>query len=951
MSLWGGRFTGKTDPLMEAFNASFSFDQRLCKADIRGSQTYAKALSRTGLISSEECDKLVSGLEQVLQEWASNTFKSQPSDEDIHTANERRLGEIIGTKLAGKLHTGRSRNDQVATDMRIWVRDESANILEYLRALISVAVHRAQQEIDVIMPGYTHLQRAQPIRWSHWLLSYAWSWKADYDRLVSIVERNNQLPLGSGALAGHVFGIDRDFLAKELGFTTVITNSLYGVSDRDFIAEWLFWSSLTMIHLSRWAEDLILYSTSEFGFVHLADAYSTGSSLMPHKKNPDSLELIRGKSGRVYGDMAGFLVTLKGLPSTYNKDLQEDKEPLFDAIDTISGCLQISAGVLSTMSIHPDKMKANLSMDMLATDVAEYLVRKGVPFRETHHIAGQAVRLAEERKCGINQLSVPDYKSLHPAFDEDVAGVFDYEQSVENRNVAGGTSRRAVLAQIEQLKEWSNVNRPNVTCGQRSGGHKMPYNIAFVHPDLGIGGAERLVVDAALGLQSKGHQVTFYTSHHDLNHCFEETRNGTLKVRVYGDFLPRSIIKMGHILFAMMRSTYLAIMMITTQPAYDLMIVDQLSVSIPIFRLSNAKILFYCHFPDKLLTARESILKKLYRIPVDYAEELTTKMADEIVVNSAFTSTIFESSFRRIRKRPQVLHPGLQISAYIGQNTNDPLSDDSIRAMLSNKTTFVSINRFERKKNLALAIESFATIVKGYDKSDKLRLVMAGGYDPRVTENVEYLAELAALCAALSLTHHTIFPMQPSKAIPQSTQILFLPSFTNAQRTYLLSTSIALLYTPKNEHFGIVPLEAMISSCIVIASNSGGPKETVVNNVTGYLVDDTIDGFGGAMLKVLNDLREEKRKDMGRLGRERVHEFFSLDRFTMQLEIVIQSIMEGKCEREGVETFRRFRYVLSSILVGLLGAGYVVMIHGGATVMLMGALGCIVGLLMWINNV
>ncbi|TPX32277.1 argininosuccinate lyase [Synchytrium microbalum] len=453
MSLWGGRFTGKTDPLMEAFNASFSFDQRMWSADIRGSQAYAKALSLNHIITPSERDALVSGLDQVHQEWSTNSFIAKPSDEDIHTANERRLSELVGT-VAGKLHTGRSRNDQVATDLRIWVREESKKVLSYLKDLVNVAVNRAEQEIGVIMPGYTHLQRAQPIRWSHWLLSYAWSWKADYDRLAQLVERNNSLPLGSGALAGNVFGINRDFLASELGFTNVMPNSLYGVSDRDFVAEWLFWSSLNMIHLSRFAEDLILYSTGEFGFVRLADAYSTGSSLMPQKKNPDSLELIRGKSGRVYGDMAGFLMTLKGLPSTYNKDLQEDKEPLFDAVDTVSGCLQISTGVLSTLTINSEKMSSNLSMDMLATDLAEYLVRKGVPFRETHHVAGHAVRLAEERGVGIDKLSVADYKKLHPSFEEDVSAIFDYEKSIENRNAAGGTSRVTVLTQIQQLRVW-----------------------------------------------------------------------------------------------------------------------------------------------------------------------------------------------------------------------------------------------------------------------------------------------------------------------------------------------------------------------------------------------------------------------------------------------------------------------------------------------------------------
>ncbi|RKO91853.1 argininosuccinate lyase [Blyttiomyces helicus] len=375
--LWGGRFTGQTDPLMDAFNASLHFDKRLWNADIIGSQAYARALAHKGILTPEERDELVQGLEKVAAEWSSKSFVVKPSDEDIHTANERRLGELVGS-VAGKLHTGRSRNDQVATDMRLWLREHAARLLTYLKDLVTVSVERAERELDVVMPGYTHLQRAQPIRWSHWILSHAWSFHADADRLVQLIKRINQLPLGSGALAGNPFEVDREYLAQELGFDGIMPNSLYGVSDRDFVAEFLFWASMTMIHLSRWAEDLIIYSTAEFGFVQLADAYSTGSSLMPQKKNPDSLELIRGKSGRVFGNMSGFLMTLKGLPSTYNKDLQEDKEPLFDAVDTLSGCLQISAGVLSSFEIRPEKMKASLTMDMLATDLAEYLVRKGV---------------------------------------------------------------------------------------------------------------------------------------------------------------------------------------------------------------------------------------------------------------------------------------------------------------------------------------------------------------------------------------------------------------------------------------------------------------------------------------------------------------------------------------------------------------------------------------------
>ncbi|KAI7891054.1 argininosuccinate lyase [Mucor mucedo] len=451
--LWGGRFSGAVDPLMDAFNASIHFDKRMYAADCIGSIAYAKALAKNKIISDEERDQLVGGLESVMAEWESGKFVIVGGDEDIHTANERRLGELVGS-VAGKLHTGRSRNDQVATDMRLWLRDEAKKILAHVKELIAVAVSRAEKEIDVIMPGYTHLQRAQPIRWSHFLLSHAWLWQSDADRLEQLIDRFNVLPLGSGALAGHAFNIDRDFLAKELGFRDYIHNSLYAVSDRDFVAEFLFWASLTMVHISRVAEDLIIYSTGEFAFVKLADAYSTGSSLMPQKKNPDSLELLRGKSGRVFGSMSGFMMSYKGIPSTYNKDLQEDKEPMFDAADTLSGSLQITAGVLSTMNIFPEKMKASLSADMLATDLAEYLVRKGVPFRETHHISGAAVKMAEDRNGSLSDLTVEDLKTLHPSFEEDVSKVWSFETSIENRNTPGGTAKSSVLEQISLLKTW-----------------------------------------------------------------------------------------------------------------------------------------------------------------------------------------------------------------------------------------------------------------------------------------------------------------------------------------------------------------------------------------------------------------------------------------------------------------------------------------------------------------
>ncbi len=393
-------------------------------------------------------------------EWAADEFEIKKSDEDIHTANERRLTELIGPDVAGKLHTGRSRNDQVATDVRLWLRGEISQLRGHLHELIRVTTDRAESEIDYLMPGYTHLQPAQPIRWSHWLLRHAWAWQRDAQRLDELTERVNIMPLGSGALAGNPFAIDRYELANDLGFAGITANSLDGVSDRDFIAEFLFWSTLTMLHLSGLAEDLIIYSSREFSFVTIADAYSTGSSLMPQKKNADALELLRGKSGRVLGDMTGLLTTLKGLPSTYNKDLQEDKEPLFDAVENLGNALQIASGVLSTLRVNPPFLMAALVPEMLSTDLAEYLVRKGLPFRQSHHIAGAAVRMAEVQGIPMSELTVEDLQSIHEIFDEDVLAIWDFEHSVEQRDVDGGTSRRAVRLQIEQLREWLALSRP-----------------------------------------------------------------------------------------------------------------------------------------------------------------------------------------------------------------------------------------------------------------------------------------------------------------------------------------------------------------------------------------------------------------------------------------------------------------------------------------------------------
>ncbi|OCF73687.1 argininosuccinate lyase [Kwoniella mangroviensis CBS 8886] len=438
---------------MHEFNQSLKYDKRMYAADVKGSIAFSKALLKAGIVNENEQKEIERGLKIVEGEWAEGKFAIQPDDEDIHTANERRLSEIIGKDIGGKLHTGRSRNDQVATDMRIWLMDESAQVEQYLKDLLNVMVSRAEKEVDAIMPGYTHLQRAQPVRWSHLLLSHAQSFLSDLDRLRQLQPRISVLPLGSAALAGNPYSLDRELLRKELGFQSIGENSMHAVADRDFIVEWLQWASLLQIHMSRMAEDLIIYSSAEFGFVQLSDAYSTGSSIMPQKKNPDSLELLRGKSGRTFGQMAGFMMSLKGVPSTYNKDLQEDKEPLFDAVDTVSAALRIAEGVIATLTINPTKMSQALTMDMLATDIADYLVRKGVPFRETHHISGRSVALAEQQKIQISDLTMEQWKELSEHFTDDVMDVFDFENSVEKRNAIGGPARSMIKRQVDIARE------------------------------------------------------------------------------------------------------------------------------------------------------------------------------------------------------------------------------------------------------------------------------------------------------------------------------------------------------------------------------------------------------------------------------------------------------------------------------------------------------------------
>ncbi|NXB99746.1 ARLY lyase, partial [Orthonyx spaldingii] len=450
--MMAGRFVGSTDPIMEMLSASINVDQRLSEVDIQGSMAYAKALEKAGILSKTELEKILSGLEKISEEWSKGVFGVIPTDEDIHTANERRLKELIGD-VAGKLHTGRSRNDQVVTDLKLFMRNSLSAISSHLLRLIETLVERAATEIDIILPGYTHLQKAQPIRWSQFLLSHAVALTRDSERLGEVKRRINVLPLGSGALAGNPVEIDREMLRSELDFASISLNSMDAVSERDFVVEFLSAATLLMIHLSKMAEDLIIYSTSEFGFLILSDTYCSGSSMMPQKKNPDSLELIRSKAGRVFGRLAAILMVLKGLPSTYNKDLQEDKEAVFDVVDTLNAVLQVATGVISTLQINKENMEKALTPEILSSDLALYLVHKGMPFRQAHIAAGKAVHLAETKGITINNLSLDDLKSISPLFGSDVSQVFNVVTSVEQFTAPGGTAKGSVSAQIEQLRE------------------------------------------------------------------------------------------------------------------------------------------------------------------------------------------------------------------------------------------------------------------------------------------------------------------------------------------------------------------------------------------------------------------------------------------------------------------------------------------------------------------
>jgi len=444
--LWGSRFAEQTDALVHRYNASIGFDARLYDEDITGSVAWAEGLAAAGLLTADERDALLAGLEAVRAEFAAGAFAIVPDDEDIHSAVERRLTELVGP-IGGKLHTGRSRNDQVATDFRLWLMRACDRLDVALREL-QAALADSAAALDLPLPGYTHLQHAQPITWGHWALAHFWPLARDRQRFAAARRSAAVLPLGAAALAGTAFRIDRAALAVRLGFGDVTANSLDAVSDRDFAAEFLFAAALLGVHLSRLAEQLILFSSAEFGFVRLADAYSTGSSIMPQKKNPDTLELTRGKSGRLIGHLTGFLATLKGLPSAYDKDLQEDKEPVFDAADTLELALPVMAGLLRTLELRPERMAAQLEAGLLATEVADYLVRRGLPFREAHQVVGRVVRLSEERGVAITELELEALQAISPHFGPDVADAMTVPAALAARDLPGGTGPGAVRTQL-----------------------------------------------------------------------------------------------------------------------------------------------------------------------------------------------------------------------------------------------------------------------------------------------------------------------------------------------------------------------------------------------------------------------------------------------------------------------------------------------------------------------
>ena len=451
--LWGGRFQKPTAQSLEDLGRSIEFDRRLWAEEIRVNQAYARALRRTGILTDEECRSIEKGLDRVGHSLQQEPAAFVETDEDIHTAVERLLGEVVGPELAGKLPAGRSRNDLAVTGFRLHLGAVVPSLRDAIRGLQETLIDRAHESLDVLMPGYTHMRRGQPVVFAHYLLSYFWALQRDRERFAEVRARILQLPLGAGALAGNPMGIEREVLAEELGFFSILENSIDAISSRDFALEFLSAASILATNLSRMSEDLMLWSTREFGFIEIDEAYATGSSLMPQKRNPDGLELTRGKCGRVVGDLTALLTTVKGLPTGYQRDLQEDKEPVFDAIDTLAATLPVVRGTVETMVVHGDAMKAALSSDLLATDLADYLVAKGVDFRRAHQIVGAVLSAAAEQGIDPAEMEVSALREYSDVFEEGVADVWDYRASVERRDSRGGVASDAINDQIGRARQ------------------------------------------------------------------------------------------------------------------------------------------------------------------------------------------------------------------------------------------------------------------------------------------------------------------------------------------------------------------------------------------------------------------------------------------------------------------------------------------------------------------
>ena len=452
--LWGGRFTKETDQLVYNFNASISFDKKLYAQDIRGSIAHVMMLAKQEILTEAEKQQIIEGLEGILDDVEKGKLEITDKYEDIHSFVEANLIDRIGD-AGKKLHTGRSRNDQVALDMKLYIRDEIAQIDQLLRTLLRTILGIMQENTETIMPGFTHLQKAQPITLAHHMGAYFEMFKRDHERMRDISKRMNTCPLGSGALAGTTYPLDRDYTAKLLGFDGPTLNSMDGVSDRDYLLELLSALSIIMMHLSRFCEEVIIWNSNEYQFVEIDDAYSTGSSIMPQKKNPDIAELVRGKTGRVYGALTSLLTTMKGIPLAYNKDMQEDKEMSFDAIDTAKGCIALFTGMLSTMQFKKDNMHASAKNGFTnATDAADYLVNHGVPFRDAHGIVGQLVLYCIEKNIALDDMSLEEYKAISSVFEEDIYDAISMETCVNKRLTTGAPGKAAMEQVIQIYKQY-----------------------------------------------------------------------------------------------------------------------------------------------------------------------------------------------------------------------------------------------------------------------------------------------------------------------------------------------------------------------------------------------------------------------------------------------------------------------------------------------------------------